>query len=241
MVLRSLREKYVGSFLGVFWSLINPALIMLAVAFVFTQVLKSGVERFPLFVLSALLPWFFFSNSLAESSVCLSRSSDLLNRFTINREIIPLSVVLANFVNFLAGFLLLLPVFAFFNPESMKFFLLLPLVMALHVLFTCGVSLALCVGGAYCKDLTQFLNVGLMFLFWMTPIFYPLEAVPEGYQGMILANPATYFVVIYRHLLYGASFPAASLWWLAAVSSAAAFAAGYALFIAKEDEISKIV
>jgi len=241
LIIRNLKEKYVGSLLGVLWSLINPVLIMLAVAFVFTQVLKTEIPKFPLFVLSALLPWFFFSNSLSESTVSLFRSNDLLNRFVIAREIIPLSIVLANFLNFLLGFLLLLPVFALFNPAALQGFLFLPLVMILHIFFTAGISLFLSVGGAFLKDLSQILNVCLMFLFWVTPIFYPLNAVPQGYRGMIAANPAAHYVLIYRSLLYEGKLPGLGLWLPAAIFSLVFFAAGYAFFAAKETEVSKLI
>lgn len=241
MVTKNLKEKYIGSSLGIFWALINPVLIMLAIAFVFTQIMKTDSRHFPLLVLSALMPWFFFVNSVTEATASMDKNADLLRQFIMTREIIPISVVLANFLNFLFGFLILIPVFIVFNAETTKYLFLLPLVMFLHFVFTLGISFAFSIGNVYFKDLSQLLNVGMMFLFWLTPVFYTLEMIPKNFQRLIIANPGTCYAVIYRDLLYSGAGGPAYLWLLATLFSFLSIIGGYWLFIKNEREILKLI
>lgn len=241
MASRNLKDKYVGSSLGIFWSILNPLLIMLVVSFVFSRILQTNVRHFPLLVLSALLPWFFFINSICESTTSMKRNIDMMSQFTLSREIIPVSIVLANFVNFLFGFIIVLPVFIFFNTEITRYIVLVPLVMVLHLVFTMGVSILFSIVNVYFKDLAQLLNVGVMFLFWLTPIFYSLEMIPGQYRWIIMANPGTCYVVIYRSLLYEASTGSVSMWFLAGVFSLISIIGGYIIFIRNEKDILKYV
>jgi ABC-type polysaccharide/polyol phosphate export permease len=83
------------------------------------------------------------------------------------------------------------------------------------------------------------LNVGTMFLFWVTPIFYPLDMIPHGYRWLLVANPASCYVILYRSLLYDCAPGASHMWLLASGFAVVSIVAGYALFINNESEIVK--
>jgi ABC-type polysaccharide/polyol phosphate export permease len=151
------------------------------------------------------------------------------------------SIVLTNFINFLFGFIVMLPIFTILNPEVIKYILPLLLIMFLHFIFTLGISLLFSIVNVYFRDLSQLLNVGIMFLFWATPIFYPMEIIPRNYHWIILANPATCYVIIYRSLLYNGSFGEISMWFLAVGFAFISLISGYTLFIKKEKDILKYV
>ncbi|MDD4909318.1 MAG: ABC transporter permease [Candidatus Omnitrophica bacterium] len=239
MVLKNLKDKYVGSTLGIFWAVINPLLIMSAVSFVFTQVMQTPIRRYPLLVLSAYLPWNFFVNSATESAACIRQNQGILSQYTIPREAIPVSVALADFLNFLFGFAAMLPIFIFMNRGAAGCLWLLPLVMALHLAFTVGISLLFSIINIYFRDFSQLLGVGMLFWFWVTPVFYTLEMMPAGLRGAFLANPATCYTVIYRELLYNGRCGGISMWVLAVIFALASLAGGYILFAAKEKDILK--
>lgn len=241
MVIKNLEDKYVGSTLGISWAIINPVLIMFAVAFVFTQIMKTEIKYFSLFVLSALLPWFFFVNSMCESANSIRQHINMLSQFIIPREIIPISIALANFINFLFGFMVMLPIFVIFNTETIKYLFLLPLIMFLHLSFTLGISMLVSIINVYFKDLSHLLNTGVMFLFWMTPIFYPPEIIPQSYRWIIIANPAACYILIYRALLYNASSGEIYMWLLSFGFALISIISGYILFIKKEAGILKYI
>ena len=241
MVVKNLKEKYVGSTLGISWAIINPVLIMFVVNFVFIQIMKTEIKHFPLFILSVLLPWFFFINSICESATSMRQNINMLSQFIIPREIIPLSVTLANFINFLFGFTVMLPLFIIFNPGIIKYLFLLPLIMFLHFCFTLGISILFSIVNVYFKDLTHLLNIGVMFLFWMTPIFYSPEIIPQSYRWIIIANPAACYIIIYRALLYHASSGGIYMWLLSAGFALISIITGYALFVKKEADVLKYI
>jgi len=239
MVLRSQKDKYGGTGLGILWSVINPILIALVITLVFTFVMKAEIKHYPLFVLSGLLPWFFFANSISESTNSMRQNMDVLNRFVMPKEAVPLSLVLSNFINFVIGFIIILPVFVLFNPKIAFHLLLLPVIMFLFFFFTLGAALGFSVLTLYCRDLSQLVSVGTMFLFWITPIFYDLKIVPLKYQWIIYLNPVFSYTAIYQSLLYEGSFGAPRLWSGAVFFSLIGLFGGYAIFLKKEDEILK--
>lgn len=241
MVIKNLKDKYVGSFLGISWAIINPVLIMFAITFVFTQIMKTEIKYFSLFILSALLPFGFFINSICESTTSMKKNVDMLSQFIIPREVIPISIVLANFVNFLFGFIVMMPIFIIFNPEIIRYLLLLPLIMFLHLSFTLGISVLFSIVNVYFKDLSQFLTVGVMLLFWLTPIFYSLKIIPQSFRWIVIANPAACYAIIYRDLLYHASGSNIYMWLLAAGFALISIIGGYILFLRKEAEILKYI
>jgi lipopolysaccharide transport system permease protein len=241
MAMAQVNTRYAGSIMGISWAVITPLLIMLIVSFVFTQVIKTEIKDFPLFILSALIPWFFFTNSITEATVSIKNSRDVLNQFIFVREIIPMAVVLANLINFLFGFIVVLPIFIISNAGIIRYFYLLPVIMFLYFVFTLGISLLFSIINVYLKDLAVLLNVGIMFLFWATPIFYPFETVPQNYRWIAFANPATSYIVIFRDLLYSASSGPKHMWLIASVFAAISIISGYALFIKKEKDILKYI
>ena len=241
MVRKNLKDKYVGSHLGYFWAIINPLLLMIVVNFVFAHLMKTGINNFPFYILSALLPFFFFVNSLTESTTSIENNKCVLNQFIITREIIPIAVVVANFINFLFGFIIILPIFIIFNVGILSYLWLLPLVMLLHFVFTLGVAFLFSIGNVYCKDLSYLLNIAVMLLFWMTPIFYAAEMIPLRFRWIIWINPASSFAVIYRSLLYSGSPGQMYFWGLAAVFSFISISIGYYVFVNKETDILKYI
>ncbi|MBU0503487.1 MAG: ABC transporter permease [Candidatus Omnitrophota bacterium] len=239
MVLRNQKDKYGGTGLGILWSVINPILIALVITFVFTFVMKASMRHYPLFILSGLLPWFFFVNSITESTNCMRQNLDVLGRFVMPKEVIPLSVTISNFLNFAAGFMIILPVFVLFKPDILLCLLLLPVLIFLFFVFTLGVSLGFSVLTLYCKDLSQLVSVGTMFIFWVTPIFYDLAAIPVKYHWMIYLNPVFSYAALYQSLLYEGHFGSIQLWLGAVFFSLIGLVGGYAFFLKKEDEIIK--
>ncbi len=239
MVVKNIKDKYVGSALGISWAIINPLLITLVVTFVFTRIMKTETRHFPLLVLSGLLPWLFFVNSICEATNSIRQNLDILNRFVMPKELIPLSVVCANFINFLLGLVIMVPIFLIFNLGAIKYLWLLPFIISLHFAFTLGVSLLFSIVNVYFRDLAQLLNVGVMFLFWMTPVFYTLEAVPTHYRWLILLNPVTSYVAIYQGLLYGGTPGSINLWLGSVAVSLVSAMVGYSVFLKKESEVLK--
>ena len=202
MAVAELRSKYAGSVLGVSWALINPILIASVITFVFLNVFRIDIKNFSLFVLSGVFPWLFFSYALSSAGLSILASSNILRQFNLPREVIPIASVLANFLNFLIGWLAVFPVFLFFNPHILLFLPYLSLVLLCIFFFTLGLGMCLSVLNVYLRDIGHLLGTVLMFWLWVTPVFYSVDMVPHRFQWVYSLNPMTPFMTAFRDLLF---------------------------------------
>jgi len=239
MSLARLKTKYSGSILGFSWAVLNPLLITLAITFVFYIVFKTEISGFPLFALSGILPWMFFSASLSEAADSILAQQAILRQFNFSREILPLSSVLSNFLNFLIGWVVMYPLFLYFNHGIIFFFPLLFLVILLELIFVCGLCLAISVLNVFLRDIGNLLGVLLMFWFWVTPIFYSSQMVPQKFQWVLALNPMTAYVNCYRELVFAARMPEWGNLWQAAVWAAVSLTAGFLIFSSLESKLLK--
>ena len=238
---KQLKAKYVGSVLGVFWAVINPLLTMAAIAFIFTKVFNTGIKNFPLFALSGILPWFFFSGTLSETVGSITGQRGILHQFNLPREIIPLSVVLSNFFNYLIGWAIIYPIFIFFNPKAALLFPAFCFVLILQLAFTAGFALALSAVNVFFQDVGHLLGVLLMLWFWVTPVFYTAAMIPQQYHWICVVNPVVPFITFYQDVLVYARIPAASGFAAVAVLGAASVAVGMFVFQRLEQKFLKRV
>ena len=126
----------------------------------------------------------------------------MLRQFNLPREIIPLSYVLSNFLNFLIGWIIMYPLFLLSNPKIISLLPFLIVVLVLNFLFVSGLGLAFSVFNVFFRDLGQLLGVLLMFWFWVTPVFYSLDMVPERFQWICSLNPMSPYIVYYREVVF---------------------------------------
>jgi len=225
MAVSQLKAKYANSLLGISWAIVNPLLIALAITVVFTVVFKVEIENFSLFVLAGIFPWMFFSNAIFEATMSLVSQKNLLQQFNIPREAIPLSSVLANFLNFLIGWAIVLPLFLIFNQKIISLLPLLLIVILLNFVFICGLGVLFSVINVFFRDLGHLLAVLLLFWFWATPIFYSLEMIPQEFRWLTYCNPMMPFVASYREILFAGRIPLASI-----LSAAAGWSMGILTF-----------
>lgn len=211
MSIKQLKAKYAGSILGISWAIVNPLLIMSAITFVFTHVFKIEVKDFPLFVLSGILPWMFFSSALTEAASSILNQQNILHQFNLPREILPLSSILSNFLNFLIGWVFIYPLFCFFNPKIISFFPLLIIILLFNLIFISGLGFLLSVLNVFFRDIGQLLGVLLMFWFWVTPVFYSLDMIPEKFRWICNLNPMASYIVFYQDIVFMGRIPSFSI------------------------------
>lgn len=204
---KELKVKYRGSALGFFWSLLNPILTMLVYSFVFSMVLRAGIEQFAIFLICALLPFNFLSNSVNYGASSIIGNSNLVNKIYFPREIIPLSIVLANLVNFLLELVALFIVLGIMGYKFYLFLYLLPVVIFIQFFLVVGMTLLVSALNVFFRDLQHLITIVMMVWFFGTPIIYPLSMVPEGYQFFIKLNPMTIYAAYYRNIFYYVKYP----------------------------------
>jgi len=239
MSLSQLKARYTNSILGITWAVINPFLIMGAISFVFVGVLKMQTKGFALFVLSGIFPWMFFAGAVTDATSSILNQQNILRQFSLPREILPLSAVMSNFMNFLIGWLIIYPIFLVFNPAIIFLLPLLPLFLLLQLCFVCGLGLILSILNVFLRDTGQLLGLLLMFWFWVTPIFYTSEMVPEQLRWVCSFNPMTPFISGYREIIFSANVPSMAVMISAAFWALAALTSGLEIFGAAQQKILK--
>jgi lipopolysaccharide transport system permease protein len=207
LVVRELKARYRGSFLGFFWSFANPLLLLLIYSFVFTVVLPNAhpakLQPYALFMFCGILPWTWFSASLSEASNVLIAGGNLIKKVLFPAEVLPIVSVLANMVHFFLG----LPILAAFllyyqrplNVAELAFF---PLVVLTQALLTLSLALIVSALTVHFRDLRDLLSNLLTFWFFATPIIYPMTMVPGLAKRLFNLNPFTHLAVSYQEILF---------------------------------------
>jgi ABC-type polysaccharide/polyol phosphate export permease len=214
LVIRDLKVRYRNSLLGVLWSLFNPLLMMVVFTTVFTVMTPySNVKKFPVFVLCGILPWNFFSASVIGAIRSIVDNSNLVKKVYFPREILPISIVLANLINFLLALIVLFALMFAFEVPLTRWLLLLPLVMLVQLIFTLGFSLIMATSNVFYRDTQIIMEVLMLAWFFVTPVFYSGTILPRNYElwGMSfdvfrwvnILNPMASIIANYRVILYG--------------------------------------
>lgn len=230
LVARDLKVRYKNSLLGFAWSLLTPVLMMIIFTFIFTQVIRMGIDNFPIFFLAGFLPWTYFSNSVQGSVGAIVGNGPLIKKVYFPREVIPLSTVLSQAVHFLLA-LTVFGVFMVINGYNFLPFLpLLIAVIVLQTLFNAGLAMAFAAANVWFRDLQELVGVIFMLLFYGTPIIYQLEMVPERFRPFLELNPMSWFVGFYRQVLYHRALPSLKLAIGCTAIALVTLVIGYALF-----------
>ena len=204
---KELKLKYKNSALGFFWSFLNPLLMLTVYTFAFKFIMKVQIENYSLVLLAGLLPWNFFSASVQGSTMSLVNNSHLIKKVYFPREIIPLSLIMSNFVNFLMTMIVLFAAMMLFGVPLGINILMLPVVLILLVMFTTGLSLMLSVLNVYYRDISHFTEILFMAWIYLTPVIYSFSMIPEKYRVFLMLNPMTLAVELIRDTTIRNVFP----------------------------------
>jgi ABC-2 type transport system permease protein len=205
---KELKVKYRGSVLGFFWSLLNPILTMLVYSFVFSIVLRGGVKEFAIFLICALLPFNFLQNSVNQGTGSIISNSNLVNKIYFPREILPLSIVFSNLINYFLELIALFIVLAFMGYKFYLFLYILPVLIFIQIFLVVGMTLLVSALNVFFRDLQHLITIVMMVWFFGTPIIYPLSMVPERFQPYIkFINPMTIYAAYYRNIFYYTKYP----------------------------------
>jgi lipopolysaccharide transport system permease protein len=153
--------------------------------------MPSGGAPYPLFAFAALVPWFFFSNSVNSGTMSLITYRNIVTKTYFPREIVPLAQVGSRLVDLAASSGLFALLLIYYNAPLGGWTLLTPLFVALLILFTLGATLATSSLNVFYRDVSPVVQIGLQLWLYLTPVAYPLSAVPEKYRTLFLLNPLT--------------------------------------------------
>lgn len=206
-VKKEIRGKYKNSFLGVLWSFLNPLLQIAVYAIVFPLILRNTQENYVIFLCCGLIPWTFFSAAISRSAFTMIENGNILKKVYFPREILPISVVTSEAVNFMISTIIILAFVIFGGLGITKYILFYPLILVVQYLLVLAISLIVSSICVYIRDLQHFIGIFLQLLFYATPVVYSAETIPENFAWMLKINPMTYIIDGYRNIFYNQTMP----------------------------------
>lgn len=229
---REVKGRYSQSLFGAGWAIAQPLATMAVFTLVFAKLgqIPSGGAPYPLFAYAALVPWFFFANTVTSGTMSLITYRNIVTKTYFPREIVPIAQVCSRLVDFAAASGLYVVLMVYYGIGLGRWGALLPLFFLLLMLFTVGVTLITSALNVFYRDVSPVVQISLQLWLYLTPVAYPLSAVPERYRMLFLLNPLTGIVEGLRAVLVFGREPD---WNVVAVSAAlilTVFTVGLVLF-----------
>jgi homopolymeric O-antigen transport system permease protein len=229
LVKRDFQGRYAGSVLGLVWSFVQPLWMLLLFSFVFSTVMKipltgQRTSNFAIFLFCGLLPWIALQEGVSRSSTAITDNANLVKKLSFPAEVLVLAVVLAALLHEAIAAVIFLVALVATGGLAWQGLPLLLVAVPLQLALTLGLGLLLSSIHVFFRDTAQVLGMVFTGWFYLTPIVYPLNLVPERFRPWIELNPLTALVGLYRQGLLGRE--------LVLVPGTAALAVVAALFLA---------
>lgn len=234
LVSKDFKLKYRRSVLGVLWSVLNPLLMMIVLTVVFSTVFRFSIENFPLYLILGQTLFTFMSDATSSAMSSIISSASLIKKIRISKMLFPLEKVCFALLNFAISLIAVVAVMLFFRIPPTVNLLLLPVLLAMVFMFSLGLGLLLAALSVFFRDVMHLWSVVLTAWTYATPLFYPVDILPEWAVPIMNANPMYYYVSYFREIaLYGAT-PSLEQTLICLAFAAGALVLGYAVFRKQE-------
>ncbi|MBK8901210.1 MAG: ABC transporter permease [Anaerolineaceae bacterium] len=231
LVARDIKLRYKGSFLGILWSLLNPFVQLLVFSFVFQALLPLDIPNYPAYLFTGLLVWGWFNAALTASATVILEGRDLIRRPGFPPIVLPIVTVASNLVHFLLSLPILLLFLLFTNINLQPTLFWLPVIIGLQFVFTLSLAYFVATFHVMFRDTQHLVNIFLLLLFYLTPIFYDVSRFSARVQWLFQLNPLLVLLNAYRAILINGQQPNFAALGLLLVGSLGLLAVGYRLFL----------
>jgi lipopolysaccharide transport system permease protein len=212
-VRREFRLRYAGSVLGALWQVLSPLAMIAVYTVIFSELMRArlpGIDdrfAYAIFVCCGLLPWTMFTEVLTRSQMMFIDNANLLKKASFPRSCVPAIVVASALTNFAVVYAVFLALIAASGHWPGWPVLALPVPILLLCLLGLAIGVFLGIAHVFFRDVGQVLAIALQVWFWLTPIVYPVQALPAEYQRWIGANPVTPIVAALQDVLVWQRWP----------------------------------
>ncbi len=236
LIKRDISGKYKDSTLGLFWSFLNPLLSMIVLTIVFSTFFGRTIENFPVYLLSGKLVFDLFANATTGAMDSIKGNSEIIKKIYVPKYMFAVGIVCSEFINFLISLVVLIAVMVVTGAPFYMSLLYSPIPLFFLLVLTMGVGLILATLTTFFTDIKYLYGVLIMLLSFMTPLFYPIEIIPEQFLFFFKINPLYAAVSSFRDIVLYGAFPQTKFLLYLIITSIFALILGIYLFYRYQDE-----
>ena len=236
LVARDIKIKYRRSILGVFWTLLNPLCMMAVLSVVYMNLFKFAVDNFPLYLLCGQVVFNFFSESTTSSMGAIIGNASLIKKVYMPKYLFVLSRIVSSVINLGASFCALIVVMVVTRSELNWTVLLSWIPLTVLVVFSVGMGLLLAALTFKFRDIMHLYSVFVTALMYLTPVIYPMNILPEWLSKIVLLNPITNMVMMFRDTIMYNSLPGVKNLMISIIEAVIMVAIGMWVFYKNQDD-----
>lgn len=238
LIANHIKTRYRRSVLGVLWTLLNPLLTMIVMTIAFSNLFHASLKNYPVYLLSGLLFWNFFSQSVTSSMHSMVWGSGLLKRVYVPRTIFAVAAIGNCLVTLGLGLIPLVMIMLIMGHPFTPALLFLPVAIIIMAMFVLGIALLISSLAVFFTDIVDMFQVVLMAWMYLTPIIYPIAILPESYQRYLYLNPAFGLLSLFRDPIYLGQIPDPGLILVTTFFGVLTLVFGWWFFTRKADEFA---
>jgi len=248
LVRADLKKRGADTVLGNLWWVIDPLLTMLVYVVLISIVLNVDIDAYPLFIFAAILPWKWFSSSIADAVTCVTTRERVIKQVAFPKIVLPMSVSVGGVASFVFGLVPLVAMLVFLYPNHLSaWILLLPVIAAVQFVFTVGVAVLASALTVFYRDIGNVATHVLRLWFYLSPALYDAERATKHLQGQPLfvtiynLNPFVALFGSYRNVIYSGGPPAWDLLALVLAESFVLIVVAVLIFRRMEPAFAKVI
>ncbi len=210
-VIKDIKSRYAGSGLGILWTVLLPVFQILLYWFVFSTIMRvrpysNAQIPYIFFLLSTFFFWLSIPEGILRSGTVIIENAELVKKVSFPNVALPISVTLAGYLQNMVGVIFFILIYAVSGLSHFHLFFIIP-VLFLQLIFSVGVGICISAIVPYIRDLQQVMGFVLQGMFFLSPIIYSLDAIPEKFRSLAYLNPVTIFIESYHTIIFERSLP----------------------------------
>lgn len=235
LIARDIKTKYRKSILGVLWTILNPLFMMIVLSVVFSNLFKFDIEYFPVYLLSGQLIFNFFSESTTNAMGAIIANGPLIKKIYVPKYMFVLSRIFSSSINLMASFTALIFVMLAMRVDLHYTVLFVPIPLFFIIFFSLGIGLILSAIAVKFRDIVHLYSVFVTALMYLTPVIYPMSILPEWLEKIVLLNPITNILIMFRDVMMNNMVPSILSISIAIVETLITLAVGLYVFYKSQD------
>ena len=237
LIERDIKKRYKRSALGFLWVMLDPLLMMLIFYIVFAGLFGKAVGNYTAYVITGIIMWQLFAQGTKVSSTAFIQNRSLISKIQLPTAIFPIAMVGSSFAHFIFSLIPLFTIILFSGTIPSYYLPLLPVAIALIVIFSMGISLTISTLTVFFHDVVYIYDVLLIGWMYLSAIFYPVSILPQKFQMLMSLNPLYHYISLFRACIYDTTLPIVEHLMFGTAFAVVSFAMGWTIYHRNRDKI----